>query len=453
MIGWPTMATAYLAPVTAVQVGSYFVGKYYQILQQQPSLVHQFYTDLSTSVRVNGGSSETTACGMLQIHKLIMSLNFSGIEIKTAHSLESWSGGILVMVSGSALTEQSNGWRKFSQTFFLAPQENGYFILNDIFHLHEEEQVHHQEQAPISVHSDYTPVTNDSASASQSVGNYMHTREAHMNEFPVPADVEESEPFDKYNMSEPQTQGFPEADDGGEDEPSAEEIADSNYQDQKAPPEEPSGDLTRHTYASILRVPKVAGGYASAPPTSTVRASSILHEVEHQPQPVREKSGGSPDDFGGHEDEGEVKSVYVRNLPSTVSATELEREFKNFGRIKPDGVLIKTRKEAGVYYAFVEFEDMVGVQNALKASPILFGGRQIYVEERRPGSGTARGRRVRVRGGHQAEAPLKGRAGSNGRAKGNGYHRQDRGILGPQAGLKNGPKNAADGSSYAPTQF
>ena len=41
---------------------------------------------------------------------------------------------------------------------------------------------------------------------------------------------------------------------------------------------------------------------------------------------------------------GEYKSVYVRNLPSTVTATEIEQEFKNFGRIKPDGVFIRNRK-------------------------------------------------------------------------------------------------------------
>lgn len=36
-----------------------------------------------------------------QIHTLIMSLQYTGIEIKTLHSLESWNGGVLVMVSGS----------------------------------------------------------------------------------------------------------------------------------------------------------------------------------------------------------------------------------------------------------------------------------------------------------------------------------------------------------------
>lgn len=72
-----------------------------------------------------------------------MSLSYTGIEIKTAHSLESWNGGVLVMVSGSVQMKNLNRMRKFVQTFFLAPQEKGYFVLNDIFHFVDEEPVHH----------------------------------------------------------------------------------------------------------------------------------------------------------------------------------------------------------------------------------------------------------------------------------------------------------------------
>jgi len=79
-----------------------------------------------------------------QIHQLIMSLSYTGIEIKTAHSLESWSGGVLVMVSGSVQIKDFNQRRKFMQTFFLAPQEKGFFVLNDIFHFVEEDPVHQQ---------------------------------------------------------------------------------------------------------------------------------------------------------------------------------------------------------------------------------------------------------------------------------------------------------------------
>lgn len=77
-----------------------------------------------------------------QIHTLVMSLSYTGIEIKTAHSLESWSGGVLVMVSGSVQIKD-NQRRKFMQTFFLAPQEKGFFVLNDIFHFVEDDLIHH----------------------------------------------------------------------------------------------------------------------------------------------------------------------------------------------------------------------------------------------------------------------------------------------------------------------
>lgn len=48
------------------QVGSYFVGQYYQVLQQQPDLVHQFYAEDSTMIRIDGDSTDT-ATAMLVI--------------------------------------------------------------------------------------------------------------------------------------------------------------------------------------------------------------------------------------------------------------------------------------------------------------------------------------------------------------------------------------------------
>ena len=41
---------------------------------------------------------------------------------------------------------------------------------------------------------------------------------------------------------------------------------------------------------------------------------------------------------------GEIKSVYVRSFPSTVSASEIEEEFKKFGKLKLDAVAIRNRK-------------------------------------------------------------------------------------------------------------
>ena len=63
-----------------------------------------------------------------------MSLDYSGFKyvIKEVDSQESYNNGILVLVTGS-LTFKNSGARTFTQSFFLAPHEKGYFLLNDIF--------------------------------------------------------------------------------------------------------------------------------------------------------------------------------------------------------------------------------------------------------------------------------------------------------------------------------
>lgn len=50
----------------------------------------------------------------------------------TVDAQESTDGGVFVLVTGFITRE--NGYKiNFSQSFFLATQENGYFVLNDIF--------------------------------------------------------------------------------------------------------------------------------------------------------------------------------------------------------------------------------------------------------------------------------------------------------------------------------
>lgn len=46
-----------------------------------------------------------------------------------------------MVVSGFVKSKNFSGWRKFLQTFFLAPQEKGFFVLNDIFHFVDEEAI------------------------------------------------------------------------------------------------------------------------------------------------------------------------------------------------------------------------------------------------------------------------------------------------------------------------
>ncbi|XP_077250864.1 nuclear transport factor 2 (NTF2) family protein with RNA binding (RRM-RBD-RNP motifs) domain-containing protein [Tasmannia lanceolata] len=464
------MATAFPAPVPAIQVGTYFVGKYYQVLQQQPNFVHQFYTDTSTMIRVDGDTRET-ATAMVQIHSLIMSLNFTGIEIKTAHSLDSWNNGVLVMVSGSVETKDFNGRRNFVQTFFLAPQEKGYFVLNDMFLFIDDHQIH-QHPAAILAHGNFEAKLNTSNPLPESGSDNMMGREIQTRDFVASEHVEENDTVDKYSIPEPPQQ-VSEADNIVEETPVEESTPSfpvtvpTTVQDPPpVPVEEPTGEPPKQTYASILRVAKGHSGPLVAPQASVYKnAAPVASEWPQAPHSATQQSylasSMGPERSGAEaveeivtpEEEGDGRSVYVRNLPSAVLASDVEREFKNFGRIKPDGVVIRDRKDIGVCYAFIEFEDAPSVQNAVKASPIYFGGRQVHIEERRSNSSTARGGRGRGRGrgGYQTEAP-RGRFGArtfgrgsgqdgsdrdySNKPRGNGFHqrglRQERGVLGNQ---------------------
>lgn len=77
---------------------------------------------------------------MLQgIKDLLLSLNYQdyNIEILTADAQASYMKGVIVLVTG-CLTGKDNVRRKFTETFFLAPQDNGYYVLNDVFRFIED---------------------------------------------------------------------------------------------------------------------------------------------------------------------------------------------------------------------------------------------------------------------------------------------------------------------------
>lgn len=64
-----------------VQVGTYFVGQYYQVLQSQPEFVHQFYSDASTMLRIDGNARETAAA-MLVISAVFVVLLLTPIFLR-----------------------------------------------------------------------------------------------------------------------------------------------------------------------------------------------------------------------------------------------------------------------------------------------------------------------------------------------------------------------------------
>lgn len=75
------------------------------------------------------------------INDMICSLGYKNYkaEIKTADAQQSYKDGVIVLVTG-CLTGKDNTRKQFTQTFFLAPQDKGYFVLNDVLRYAEQNE-------------------------------------------------------------------------------------------------------------------------------------------------------------------------------------------------------------------------------------------------------------------------------------------------------------------------
>ncbi|PIN16186.1 Nuclear transport factor 2 [Handroanthus impetiginosus] len=127
-------AVAAQQPVSAQIVGNAFVEQYYHILHHSPRQAYRFYHDISKLGRPEEDGSMGITTTMDAIDKKIVSLNYEDFraEIKSMDAQESFNGGVQVLVTGN-LTGKDNTVRNFVQAFFLAPQDRGYFVLNDMF--------------------------------------------------------------------------------------------------------------------------------------------------------------------------------------------------------------------------------------------------------------------------------------------------------------------------------
>ena len=98
--------------------------------------------------------------GMQAIDAKILSLNYGDFraEIRSVDAQESLNGGVDVLVTGY-LTGKDNVLRNFTQSFFLAPQDKGFFVLNDMFRYMD--LANHNEGDNAPTEDVVTPVTHE----------------------------------------------------------------------------------------------------------------------------------------------------------------------------------------------------------------------------------------------------------------------------------------------------
>ncbi|XP_049410926.1 nuclear transport factor 2-like isoform X2 [Solanum stenotomum] len=402
-------------PVPAQVVGNAFVQQYYHILHHSPGLVFRFYQDISKLGRPEDDGSMSITTTMEAINHKILSLNYGDFkaEIKSVDSQESFNGGVHVFVTGS-LTGNDTLIRNFSQTFFLAPQDRGYFVLNDMFRYVESVDQHDLTEVPET--DVVAPVTPELASPP--------VQQNHISEQST-LSVEEANEGEVYNPPEngdvPVEEEVPVAEVVNEMQDDSQIVVESNIKSEDAP---------KKSYASIVMHLKGSVASFSSPPAPASR-KPMARSVEQVNQPpvtatVRPASSSNSVDNVNNQ-EGEVTdgySIYVKGLPPTATVGLLADEFKKFGPIKNGGIQVKNNRLQRFSYGFVEFEEASALQKAIEASPILIGGRQAYVEEKKSTNyrGHFRGRFPSGGGSGYRNYGVRGRGNYGG---GRGYARDD----------------------------
>ncbi|XP_065860584.1 nuclear transport factor 2-like [Euphorbia lathyris] len=398
-------------------VGNAFVEQYYNILSQSPEVVHRFYQNSSVISRPDTDGLMATASTLEGIEKMILSIDYKNcvVQILTTDAQESFGDGVIVLVTGF-FTAKDNARRKFTQLFFLAPQDSraAYFVLNDVFRYVDEED---EEATPIKINDvddaalPVAPLTPDPEPTlvsddtvidrsidSLDVDAVQADKPAHpLDNGKISADDKEVVSSISVDTSLNEDNSVSAGTVPADAQPVSDATAASNVQD----------DAPKKSYASVanaLNYKKQPFQQRVLPPKPVEQLRTpVAVAPEASPRQASIKSvekNNSPVIVKGY-------SIFVANLPMNATVEQLIETFEKFGPIKPNGVQVRSYKQEKNCFGFVEFETASSVQSALEVASIKIGDRTAHIEEKKanneggkfpPRKGGFRGDNFRSRG-------------------------------------------------------
>ncbi|XP_074583111.1 nuclear transport factor 2-like isoform X2 [Curcuma longa] len=417
--------------LSAQEVSDNFVPQYYYIMQHSPELLHQFYRDGSRLGWSDALGAVESVNTIEAIDQKVLSRELGTVEIKTVDAQESFEGGVTVLVAGY-LTGSNYVKKDFIQSFFLAPQENGFYVFNDVFRVVERES-HHQEQQNFLDDHDVTEDQTVPSPVEDKVNGgdvYDPSENGEIEEVTKPIvdvivdDAKDSQPqLVNSDVEIVQADVIEEA--------VQPKVVDSNVEiaqviasAEVAKDSQQEAVDAKRSYASIVKLMKEKFS-ESAPAHAPSKPISIKIEPQTTPTPtVAQVSADMPEstspvaDSSKNQDAEDGHSIYVKNLPLDATPAQLEDVFKKFGPIKPDGIQVRSNKLQGFCFGFVQFEAATAVSSAIEASPVLVGGRQAYVEEKRATGARVTNNRGRFPPGRAFQNNGRGRGNYAGRGYG-----------------------------------
>ncbi|XP_009277593.1 ras GTPase-activating protein-binding protein 2 isoform X2 [Aptenodytes patagonicus] len=413
-------------------VGREFVRQYYTLLNKAPDFLHRFYGRNSSYVHGGldaSGKPQEAVYGQAEIHKKVMSLQFSECHTKIRHvdAHATLSDGVVVQVMGE-LSNNGQPMRKFMQTFVLAPEgsvPNKFYVHNDIFRY--EDEVFGDSEGELDEESE------------EEVEEEQEERQ------PSPEPVQENA-SSTYYENHPVTNGIEEALEESSHEPEPELESETKTEALKAEVEEKTLEELEEKSPSPPPVEPVS--LPQEPPKPRVETKP---EAQSQPPRVREQRprerpgfpprGPRPGRGDMEQNESDNRRIirypdshqlFVGNLPHDIDESELKEFFMSFGNVVE--LRINTKGVGGKLpnFGFVVFDDSEPVQRILVAKPIMFRGEvRLNVEEKK----TRAARERETRGGGDDRRDIR---------------RNDRGPGGPRGIVGGGMMRDRDGRGPPP---
>lgn len=147
--GTSTAADQSNANLGNTEVAWFFVEQYYTTLSKTPEKLHLFYSKQSQFVYGKEAEVANVSVGRQEIQERIKSLDFkdntkvrvSNVDSQMSHE------NIVIQVIGETAFQASEDPKKFVQTFVLAKQPSGYFVLNDIFRYIDDSETEEEQLA------------------------------------------------------------------------------------------------------------------------------------------------------------------------------------------------------------------------------------------------------------------------------------------------------------------
>ncbi|KAF2095518.1 NTF2-like protein, partial [Rhizodiscina lignyota] len=136
----PSNAASGNPEISKEEVGWYFVERYYTTLSKTPDKLFLFYNKRSQSVFGVEEEKAPICVGQRAINDRMKELDFQDCKVRVTNVDSQASGSDIVIQVIGEISNKSAPHRKFVQTFVLAAQTNGYFVLNDIFRYIAEEE-------------------------------------------------------------------------------------------------------------------------------------------------------------------------------------------------------------------------------------------------------------------------------------------------------------------------